>query len=249
MIKQFFLFLQTANTDNNKKIIEMAKKQEDVAQQERQEKVNETISRTDQFFRDNKKTIYGILIALLVIGLAIVAFYKFYYQPKAKEAAAQMYPAEASFRNGEYELALNGDGNVLGFAQVISDFGAKAGKDVYMYAGICEPHLGNYQEAINYLKKYDGKESILKARATAAMGDAYVGLEKYSEALGCFEKAAAEADNMFAATYLLKAGVVCEELGDKAKALGFYKKIKDQYPQSIEGYDIDKYITRIESQK
>ena len=61
-------------------------------------------------------------------------------------------------------------------------------------------------------------------------------------------KAAETSDNIFAATYLLKAGVVCEELGDNAKALSFYKKIKDQYPQSIEGYDIDKYISRIESQ-
>ena len=43
--------------------------------------------------------------------------------------------------------------------------------------------------------------------------------------------------------------MVCEELGDNEKALSFYNKIKDQYPQSIEGYDIDKYITRIESQK
>ena len=227
----------------------MAKKQADVAQQERQERVNETISRTDQFFRDNKKTIYGILIALLVIGLAIVAFYKFYYQPKSKEATAPMFPAEASFRSGEYDLALNGDGTVLGFSQIIDDFGAKAGKDVYFYAGICELQLGNYQEAVNYLKKYKGKESILKARAIAAMGDAYVGLEKYNDALGCFDKAAAAADNIFAATYLLKAGVVCEELGNTDKALTYYKKIKDQYPQSIEGYDIDKYISRIESSK
>ncbi len=249
MIKQFFLILQVVITDNNKKTIKMAKKQAEVAQQERQERVNETISRTDQFFRDNKKTIYGILIALLVIGLAIVAFYKFYYQPKAKEAVAQMFPAEANFRNGEYDLALNGDGNVLGFAQIIDDFGSKAGKDVYFYAGICELQLGNYQEAINYLKKYDGKESILKARAIGCMGDAYVGLEKYDDALGCFDKAAAAADNMFAATYLLKAGVVCEELGNNDKALAYYKQIKDKYPQSIEGYDIDKYITRIESQK
>lgn len=75
-----------------------------------------------------------------------------------------------------------------------------------------------------------------------------MGLEKYREAVGCFEKAAARADNMFAACYLLKAGVTCEELGDNAKALTFYKKIKDQYPQSVEGYDIDKYITRIENQ-
>ena len=217
-------------------------------EQERQEKVDETVSKTDQFFRENKKTIYGVLIALVVIALAFVAYQKFYAQPKSEEATTQMIPAELNFRNGEFELALNGDGNVLGFAQIISDFGAKGGKDVYFYAGICELQLGNYQEAINYLKKYKGKDAILSARATACIGDAYVGLEKYSEAVSCFEKAAATADNVFAAGYLLKAGVTCEELGDNAKALTFYKKIKDQYPQSTEGYDIDKYITRIESQ-
>ncbi|MBR4755944.1 MAG: tetratricopeptide repeat protein [Bacteroidales bacterium] len=227
----------------------MAKKKADVAEQERQERVNETVSRTDQFFRENKKTIYGILIALLVIGLAIVAYYKFYYQPKSEEATAQMFPAEASFRNGEFDLALNGDGNVLGFAQIIDDFGAKAGKDVYLYAGICELQLGNYQEAIDYLKKYKGKETILKARALGCIGDAYAGLENYNEALNYFDKAAASADNMFAASYLLKAGATCEELGDNAKALTYYKKIQDKYPQSIEGYDIDKYISRIESQQ
>ena len=217
-------------------------------EQEREEKVIETVSKTDQFFRENKKTIYGILIALVVIALALVAYQKFYVQPKSDEATAQMIPAEANFRNGEYELALNGDGNVLGFAQIINDFGAKGGKDVYFYAGVCELQLGNYQAAIDYLKKYNGKDAILSARATACIGDAYVGLEKYSEAVGYFEKAAAAADNMFAAGYLLKAGVTCEELGDNAKALTFYKKIKDQYPQSVEGYDIDKYITRIENQ-
>ena len=227
----------------------MAKKTADLKEQERQERVSETVSRTDQFFRENKKTIYAILIALLVIGLAIVAFYKFYYQPKSREAAAQMYPAEANFRSGEYELALNGDGNVLGFSQIIDDFGAKGGKDVYLYAGICELQLGHYQEAIDYLKKYKGEESILKARALGCIGDAYTGLENYKEALNYFDKAIAAGDNMFAATYMLKAGVVCEQLGDNAKALSYYKTIKDKYPQSMEGYDIDKYISRIESAK
>lgn len=222
---------------------------EELKEQERQEKVNETISRTDQFLRENKKTIYTILIALLVIGLGIVGYYKLYYQPKGEEATAQMYPAEAIFRNGEYDLALNGDGNVLGFSQIIDEYGAKGGKDVYFYAGVCELQLGNYQSAIDYLKKYKGKDAILSARATGCIGDAYVGLEKYNEALSYFEKAAGTADNIFAATYLLKAGVVCEELGNNGKALGFYNKIKDQYPQSMEGYDIDKYITRIESQE
>ena len=46
---------------------------------------------------------------------------------------------------------------------------------------------------------------------------------------------------------LVKAGVTAEKLGQDAKALEFYKKIKDQYPSSMEGYDVEKYIGRFES--
>lgn len=212
-----------------------------------QEKVEERVSAVDKFFKENGKLIWGCAIALIVIGAGILCYQKFYLQPKKAEAAAQLYPAENNFAAGEYDLALNGDGNVLGFAQIIDEYGSKAGSAVYFYAGVCELQLGNYAEALNYLKKYSGSDAILAARALACQGDAYVGLDKLNDAFACFDKAAAKADNMFAAGYLLKAGVVCEELGNPAKALSYYKKIKDQYPQSMEGYDIDKYISRIEN--
>ena len=214
----------------------------------RQEKVIEQVSKAEEFFNKYGNIIWGCLLAILIIGLGILAYAKFYLQPKKAEAMEQTYPAETSFRSGEYDLALNGDGNVLGFSQVIEDYGSKAGKAVYLYAGICELNLGNYEQAIAYLKKYNGKDGILAARALACTGDAYSALEDYKTALGYYEKAAARVDDMYAASYLLKAGVVCEELGDNARALEFYKKIKDKYPQSKEGYDIDKYISRIESQ-
>ena len=155
--------------------------------------------------------------------------------------------AEENFRGGDYELALNGDGNTLGFVQIIDEYGTKAGKAVYFYAGVCELQLGNFESAIKYLEAYKGSDAILEARATACIGDAYVGLEDYGKALNYFEKAAKAADNMFAAGYLLKAGAVAEKLGENAKALSFYQTIKDQYPQSMEGYEIDKYIGRIEN--
>ena len=158
-----------------------------------------------------------------------------------------MANAEKNFRGGDYELALNGDGNTLGFVQIIDEYGTKAGKAVYFYAGVCELQLCNFESAIKYLEAYKGSDAILEARATACIGDAYVGLEDYGKALNYFEKAAKAADNMFAAGYLLKAGAVAEKLGENAKALSFYQTIKDQYPQSMEGYEIDKYIGRIEN--
>ena len=146
-----------------------------------------------------------------------------------------------------YALALYGDGNVLGFEQIAKEYGAKAGKAVNFYAGVCEFNLGNYENAISYLKAYNGKDAILAARALACIGDCYVNMEDYKTALGYFEKAAATVDNVYAAGYLLKAAAVAEELGDDAKALAFYKKIQDQYPSSVEAYDVDKYIGRIEN--
>ncbi len=211
------------------------------------EAVVEAVSKTEQFFNKNGKLIGGIAAGIVVVAAVVFCWYKFAYQPAVQEAQGQMAFAEENFRKAEYELALNGDGNTLGFTQIIDEYGAKAGEAVYFYAGVCELHLGNFESAINYLESYNGGDAILAARAAACIGDAYTGLENYGKALTYFEKAAKSADNMFAAGYLLKAGAVAEKLGDDAKALSFYQTIKDQYPQSMEGYDIDKYIGRIEA--
>ena len=223
--------------------------QETLKNQERlqEEQVAEKVSSVEKFFNENKKVIWGCLGAIIVIGVAVLCYHKFYAQPQKEEAAEQMFPAEANFRAENYELALNGDGNVLGFKQIIDEYGSYAGSAVYFYAGVCELQLGQYDEALANLNKYNGKDEILKAKALGCKGDAYTGLENYKAAVETYEKAAGVADNMFAASYLLKAGIACEELGDNAKALTFYKKIKDQYPQSMEGYDVDKYISRIEN--
>ena len=215
-------------------------------QELRQQNVAEAVSKTELFFQKNGKLIYGCVAAVLVLALAILAYNRFYLQPKKAEAQAEMFKAEQRFAQGDFQLALSGDDNNLGFADIIAKYGAKGGESVYMYAGACALNLGQFDDAISYFKKYEGEDKILLARAQAGIGDAYVGLEDYKTALTWYEKAAATTDNMFAAGYLLKAGQVAEELGDTAKAIAFYKKVKDQYPQAPEAMDIDKYITRIE---
>ena len=100
--------------------------------------------------------------------------------------------------------------------------------------------------AIDQLKKYDGKDPILKARAEACIGDAYTELQDYNNAISYYQKAAKTTGNALAAAYLLKAGIVAEEAGDKAQALSFYKEIKDKWGNAPEAMEIDKYISRIE---
>ena len=99
----------------------MAQKNQNDKEALRQENIEQTVSATEQFYSKNKKTIWSVVGAVLVIGLGVLAYGKFVYQPKCAEAMQQAYPAEASFQEGDYELALNGDGNVLGFAEIISE--------------------------------------------------------------------------------------------------------------------------------
>lgn len=210
-----------------------------------QENLEHTVSSTEKFFSEHGKLVWSVLAGLVIIGLAILLYNKFIYQRQCEEAMEQAYPAEQSFQAGEYEIALNGDGNNLGFADLIDNYGVKAGKAVYFYAGVCELNLGNFDSAVSYLNKYKGKEPVLAARAKACEGDAYVGLGDYKTAVSCYEKAVSVADNVFAAAYLVKAGLAYEALGDKAAALDCYNRVKNDYPQSIEAYDINSYIARV----
>lgn len=215
--------------------------------QEPEINMGEALSKTEKFFETYKKPmLYGIA-AVIIVAAAIFAYYQFIHLPKQQEAINQTFAAEQFFRGNEFEKALEGDGNALGFKQIIEEYGNNAGEAVYFYAGVCELQLGNYNEAMKYLKQYNGTDPIIAARAIACIGDAYAGLNDYKNAAAEFVKAAKYADNLFAASYLLKAGLMYEELGDNAKALNMYEEIKTKYPQSAEGYDINKYITRLQS--
>ncbi len=213
----------------------------------RQQNVAEAVSKTDQFFKENGKIIYSVVIGILVIALAFLAYNRFILQPKKVQATDQMARAEQWFLAGEYELALTGDDNDLGFEDIIAKYGSKAGEAVYMYTGIAKLQTGAPEEAIKYLKKYNGKDPILLGKAQACIGDAYADLENYSEAISWYQKAVKTSDNALAAGYLLKAGIAAEANGDNAKALSFYKEIKDQWANAPEALEIDKYITRIET--
>lgn len=204
------------------------------------------VSKTEEFLTKNKKAIWGTLCALVVLCGAAYCVYHFVYMPAKMEALQQMSKAENNFRSGNYELALKGDGNTLGFEEIIADYGKKAGKAVYLYAAVCAMQTGDADKALEYAGKYSTSENIMAGRAEAVKGDAYSAKEDYAKAVSCYEKAAKLSDDVFSAGYLLKAGLVYEQLGQPEKALAAYNTIKDKWSNSFEAAEIDKYISRLE---
>jgi len=112
------------------------------------------------------------------------------------------------------------------------------------YAGICYYKLGEYEDAIEQLKKFDSDDIMVATIALGAIGDAYVELGEIDEGIEYYLKAAERKPNDFTSSlFLKKAGLMYEEQGNFKKALEAYEKIEKEFPRSEESRDIEKFIT------
>lgn len=217
--------------------------------EERLESIESTLSKSEMFIEKNQKTITIVVVAVVLVILAIFGVKKFIYEPRESEAQTAIFRAEQFFENDNYATALNGDGNNAGFLDVINDYGGtKAGNLARYYAGICYLNTGDFNNAIKYLGEFKGKDQIVKPLATGAMGDAYLELDNAAEAAKCYEKAAKESKNSFTSPmFLMKAAYAYEMVENYQKALEMYKIIKADYPNSNEGFSIEKNIAYAEA--
>ena len=210
------------------------------------ENVEKTLTKTEQFLEQNYKPLLYVLVgAVVLVGLFWLL--KLYTQKQNEEALSQMFMAEQYFGHDSLNLALNGDGNNLGFIDIAKEYrSTKSGKLANFYAGACLVHLGQYEEAISYLSKYKLKDEVLAPQAKGLIGDAKVELGDFAAGIKNYLEAATMADNAFhSPIYLMKAGMLHESQGNHAEALKLYQQIQEKYPESNEGRSIDKYIARV----
>lgn len=213
---------------------------------EQLEAVESALSKSERYIEENQKSL-TIIVAVIVIIIGIYLGYrKFYLAPIEKEAQSQMFVAEQYFEVDSFSLALHGDGNYLGFLDIIDEYGVtKSANLAQYYAGISYLQMGQYEDCIEHLKDFNLKDKMIAPIALGAIGDSYVQLENYDDAIVFYKKAANEFENEFTSPiYLLKLGLLYESMNDYTKAIETYEEIKSKYPNSTEGQEIDKYITK-----
>ena len=217
--------------------------------EERIHSVEETLSKTEHFIEKNQKLLINIGIALVIIVLGFYAVRNYYILPREADATGQMFMAQKYFEKDSLKQALNGDGNYPGFLSIIDDYKwTSASNLAHYYAGICYLKQGKFQDAIDQLKSFSGKDELVAPMAVGAIGDAYMELNQPDKAVSEYEKAANLRDNKFTTSmFLLKAAFAYEELKNNDKAIELYTKIKTKYPNSIEAADVDKYIAKIKT--
>jgi tetratricopeptide (TPR) repeat protein len=160
-------------------------------------------------------------------------------------AQSEMYQAVFFFEQDSLELALKGipAKEVKGLQEIADEYsGTKAGSLASFYTGVIYLKQAKFQEAIDYLGKFDSKEGILQARAWCLMGDAYSELEDNDNAITYYKKACEYKPNeQITPTYLMKLGLAYELKSDWKGAAASYDKIITDFPKSQDVTDAKKF--------
>ncbi|MGC4020677.1 MAG: tetratricopeptide repeat protein [Cyclobacteriaceae bacterium] len=226
----------------------MAKKEESKDLLESSEALQEKFEGFEHWVQSNPKIIIGVVGALV---LAVGGYFGWKYYIDSQEAQAQkdMFQAVHYFESDSLNLALNGDGNNLGFKQIIEDYGmTPAGNLANFYSGVIHLKQGNFPLAIFFLEDFKSSDMLVQARAYSLIGDAYMEQKKYEDASVWYNKACDYKPNKeFTPSYLMKAALAYEKLNQNEKAKEVYQKLIDTYFESSEVQNAKKYKARLES--
>jgi TolA-binding protein len=227
----------------------MAKKEEHKHELlENPEALKEKLAGAENWLESNPKIVIGFAAAILLV---IGGYFGFNYYKESQNVLAQqeMFQAVFYFEADSLDKALNGDGNNLGFLNIIDDYGiTDAGNLSNYYAGVCFLKQGKYELARLYLEDFSSNDLLVQARAYSLLGDTYMEEQKYEDAAKFYNKAANYKPNKyFSPSYLMKEALAYEKLNQNDKAKEAYEKIITQYWDSGEFQNAQKFKARLES--
>lgn len=214
---------------------------------ENPEVLAEQISKTEEFLEDNKKLVFSIggVIAIIV---AAYFLYNYWMTDRNETAQNEMFQAVYYFEADSLDKALNGDGNNLGFLEILEDYSMTDAANLSnYYVGAIYLKKSEYISAVDYLEKFSSNDLLIQARAYSLIGDAYMEMDNAQEAVSFYNKAADYNSNEYTTpSYLIKAAVAYEELEDYRSALDCYNTIVKKYVNSSEYQNARKHKARLE---
>lgn len=209
------------------------------------ENVESALTRTEQFIEENSKSLTIGALAIIVLIAAFWGVSKFYFEPLEEKANSEIFGAQFYFEKDSFQLALDGDGSNSGFLNIIDEYGStKAGHLAHYYAGVCYMNLDNFESAVDQLKSFSSDDELLNSLAKGLAGDAYLELGNKNSAVSSYKKAVGFKNDFSAPIFLMKLGVLYEEMGNTKEAVEAYQTIKEQYKTSSQARQVDKYIER-----
>ena len=214
--------------------------------------LDETASKTEDFVAKNQKYIFIIIGIVAALVLGYLGYKEFIAKPKQVTAMNDMFQAQKYFNdavNGTakdslFTLALKGGEGKFGMLDIIKEHsGTPAANLANYYAGTAYLQLKDYKKAIEHLSDFESDDEILAPLAKGNIGDAFAQLNQSDDALDYYEKAFEMRNNEYTTPmYLYKAGAIALDLGKADKALEYFNRIKEEFPNSSEASTIEVFI-------
>ena len=226
----------------------MAKKVEGVQPQngtsvEVFENMDNALSTSEAFVEQNKQPILIGLGVLALVIIAVMCFKTYYLAPKEQAAKESIFKAEQLFAKDSFQLALDGNDDVMGFLEIIDEYGSTdAGNLAKAYAGVCYKMLGNNDDAIKYLDKFDADDNMIQPAIKGAMGDCYWDNGEVEKAISFYKKAASANNDVITPFYNKRAALACMSIGKNDEAVKLLESIVKDYPMAPEMNDAKKLL-------
>ncbi|MBK6775152.1 MAG: tetratricopeptide repeat protein [Flavobacteriales bacterium] len=185
--------------------------------------ISEVYTKSELFIEKNKKPLTIAAVALFVGVAAFVGWRQFVVGPAIKDAEENVWKAQYYFEIDSLDLAINGDGQWLGFEAIADEYGnTPTGDLAHSYLGAIYMKQEQWQMAIDHYEEADLGDDVLRVMAVGNIGDCYVEMNEMDKAVGQFEKAADMVKSDFTSPmYLMKAGILHKQAGNwKAAAKG-----------------------------
>jgi len=208
----------------------------------------EFIGKTAQIYQSNRTAVLSLIVGLIVVIGSTVGYY---YYSTAQEQKAQnlLAVAERYYSNGEYEKALNGDEAdfTVGMLQIIDNYsGTDAANLATYYAAVSYFKLGELEQALSYMEKYNVPDGILGVGPLSFYGNLLETKGNLEEAANMYEKAAYHEENASTTPYnLLKAADAYSEAGNPNQARELLTTIIEEYPNSMEVAEAERLMGKL----
>lgn len=198
-------------------------------------------------YEKNKQRINTITTVVLGAVVAFFAYQNLYQKPRNEKAGTAIAFAQRYFEVDSLDKAMNGDGQHQGFVKIAKKYSGTATANLCSYyMGVCYLRKGDYKNAIKNLEDFDGNGTEVAYAAWGALGDAYMETGNKAKGIEYYNKATGDKKNtVYTPLYLYRLGVAYELDGKLDEAKKAYTRVRDEYPQSQEARDMDKYLARL----
>jgi tetratricopeptide (TPR) repeat protein len=194
-----------------------------------------------------------ILLTIIIIAIASYGgwwVYNEFVKIPAEIAAKEQlwWPENMMHFKEDYTAAIEGDSIGLydGFEYIMDDIeGTDAEQIAKFDLGISYLNNGKYEEARTALEGVDFGDEMVSTVAKGAIGDCYMQEGDITNAIVYYDHAIDNSPNSFTCPlYLKKCALAHEALDQWEKAIAYYERIKNEFPESDEALSADKYIVK-----